>query len=267
MIQESELVPYHLSPPPGERIVVLAPHPDDETLGCGGTLRLLTGAGKEVKVIFLTSGDKGGPDQEARPLPGSSGQHGGTCVTDYALMREREAERALRVLGVSDYEFFRFPDREIHEQYHGALQRVMRTAEAFMPDTIYAPSMVELNPDHRAAAALSMEIQRRLAEGPTVSGSCSPVRIVFYEVTTPLRPNILVDITPVYRRKKKAMKRYRSQLRCSDYLGHIMAMNTIRTLTVNGPRYVEAFWRMERPLSEEDIADWLSYRKTLTPGH
>jgi hypothetical protein len=59
------------------------------------------------------------------------------------------------------------------------------------------------------------------------------------------------------------MKRYRSQLLHSDYLGHIMAMNTLRALTVNGARYVEAFWRTERPMSEEDIADWLSYRKVL----
>jgi len=266
ILQEAEIVPYHLTPPPGERIVVLAPHPDDETLGCGGTLRLLTGAGKEVKVVFLTSGDRGDPTREVPPLVHSPEPGRGTRVTDYSLTREKEAERALRVLGVSDYEFFRFPDRGIYENYDDVLQCLVETVGRFIPDSVYAPSMVELNPDHRATAALSMEIQRRCVAGSAGSGSRSPITLVFYEVTTPLRPNILVDITQVHRTKKKAMKRYRSQLRYSDYLGHIMAMNTIRALTVNGPRYVEAFWRMERPLSEEDIADWLSYRKTLTPG-
>jgi LmbE family N-acetylglucosaminyl deacetylase len=263
ILQEAEIVPYHVTPPPGERVLVLAPHPDDETLGCGGTLRLLTRAGKEVKVVFLTSGDRGDPGEEMPPPVRSPEPGRGTRVTDYSLAREKEAERALRVLGVSDYEFFRFPDRGVHEQYHDALHRVMNTVEEFMPDTIYAPSMVELNPDHRATAALSMEIQRRCAAEPAGPGSRSPVQIVFYEVTTPLRPNVLVDITPVYRKKKRAMKRYRSQLLHSDYLGHIMAMNTLRALTVNGARYVEAFWRTERPMSEEDIADWLSYRKVL----
>jgi len=263
MIQESEIVPYHLSPPPGERIVVLAPHPDDETCGCGGTILLLIRAEKKIRVVFLTSGDRGDPTRS--PVIRWSGPSEGACVTDYSLMREKEAKSALGVLGVSDYKFLRFPDRGIHEHYQEALQRISKTVEEFSPDTIYAPSMVELNPDHRAAAALSMEIQRRYPGSSAGSDGRAPMRLVFYEVTTPLRPNILVDITAVYRRKKRALKRYRSQLRLKDYLGHITALNTLRALTVNGPRYVEGFWSLERPMSEEEIADWLSYRKTLIP--
>lgn len=250
--QESELVPYHLSAPPGERVVVLAPHPDDETLGCGGTVRLLVEAGKAVRVLFLTSGGKGDPSLEA-----SGGE------ADYSLMREREAERALRVLGVSDYEFLRYPDRGIYEHYQDALERILGSVHDFAPDTIYVPSMVELNPDHRAAAALSMEIQKRYLPHPAGADRAVPVTLVFYEVTTPLRPNVLVDITPVYRRKKRAVKRYRSQLKVMDYLGHSDALNIIRALTLNGPRYVEAFWAVERPLGDEDIVRWLSYRETL----
>jgi len=264
--QESELVPYHLSPPPGERVVVLAPHPDDETFGCGGALRLLVGAGKKIMVMFLTSGDRGDPTEEVSPPDHFREQGRGSRVTDYSLMREREAERALLVLGVPDYEFLRFPDRGIHEHYHEALKRLLESVESFGADTIYSPSMVELNPDHRAAAALSMEVQRRCIGRPVGNNVPAPIGIVFYEVTTPLRPNILVDITPVYKRKKRAMKRYKSQLRHSDYLGHITALNTVRALTVNGPRYIEAFWYIDRPLSEEEIAQWLSYRKTLSPG-
>lgn len=265
-ILESELVPYHLSSPPGERVVVFAPHPDDETLGCGGTIGLLAGMKKKVKVLFLTSGDKGGPAL-ADTLPGRSGEAGGTHLTDYALMREGEAERALRVLGVSEYEFLRFPDRGIHEHYQDALKRLLEGVESFGAETIYSPSMVELNPDHRATAALSMEIQRTSMRSSSEGGCQVPVRIVFYEVTTPLRPNTLVDIDSVYRRKKRALKKYRSQLKYTDYLGHITALNTMRALTVSGPRYVEAFWCVETPLGSQEIADWLSYRGMLTAGY
>jgi LmbE family N-acetylglucosaminyl deacetylase len=245
MLQESEIIPYHHSPPPGERVLVLAPHPDDESLGCGGTIRLLLNAKKNVKVIFLTSGEKADPN------------HTLAHSTAYSLLREKEAEAALRVLGVSDYDFLRFPDREIHVRYRNVLKRLLKAVEEFMPDALYSPSMIELNPDHRTAAALSMELQR----SATCGVDPSPLRVVFYEVALPLRPNILVDITSVYRRKKSAVKRYKSQLKLMDYLRHITALNTIRSLTVNGSRYVEAFWSIDRPLSDEEISGWLSYKQ------
>ena len=259
MLNESEIIPYHLSPPPGERVMVLAPHPDDETLGCGGAISLLIDAKKEIKVLFLTSGDKA--------ESGGKGFSDEGHITKYSLLREREAESALRELGVSEYEFLRFPDREVHAHFQDALQRLLKQVEEFIPDTIYAPSMVELNPDHRAAAALSMEIQSRFVRSSGEGSGQALIRIVFYEVTTPVRPNTLVDITPVYRRKERAMKRYRSQLKLADYLGHATALNTVRALTVNGPRYVEAFWCVETPLSREEIANWLSYRGVFTAGY
>ena len=256
MLQESEIIPYHVSNPPGERVLVIAPHPDDETLGCGGALGLLVDAKKNIKVVFLTSGDKA--------ESGGKGFSDGNYIAEYSLMREEEAERALRTLGVSDYEFLRFPDREVHEHSQDALQRLLKQVKEFMPDTIYTPSMIELNPDHRAAASLSMEIQGRYTGGADRSDLSAPLRLVFYEVTTPLRPNILVDITSVYGRKKRAMKKYRSQQKLMDYLGYITALNTVRALTVNGARYVEAFWCIESPLGSEEIADWLSYREMPT---
>lgn len=213
-------------------------------------LPLSNGRSKEGLFPPLAKGGVGGFSGEAR-------------ITEYSMLREKEAERALGVLGVSDYSFLRFPDREIHKAYEGALKRLLSLVGEFIPDTIYTPSIVELNPDHRTAAALSMEIQRMSTQGPPHGGELSPVRLVFYEVITPLRPNILVDITSVYGKKKKAVKRYKSQLRLMDYLRHITALNTIRALTANGPRYVEAFWYIEKPMSNEDIAGWLSYRESL----
>ncbi len=279
MLQESDIIPYHLSHPPGERTVVLAPHPDDETLGCGGTIRLLLKSKRPVKVIFLTSGDKADPSNKLSQIvqidnppyasllnegPGippllkvgttrNRGGRGGLLnkshvITEYALLREKEAMGALKVLGVSDYEFLRFPDRELDAYYKDALESLLEIVRTYMPDTIYSPSMIELNPDHRTTAALSMEIQR-INKG----------KIVFYEITTPLRPNILVDITAAYTRKKRAIKKYKSQLKIRDYLKHITALNTFRSLTVDGPCHVEAFWCVDKPLSGEDIARWLSY--------
>ena len=80
MMLESDIIPFSAVPPFGERALVLAPHPDDETLGCGGTIRLLLVANKRVKVVFLTSGEQ------------ADHSHNNT---DYAVLREKEAGKAL----------------------------------------------------------------------------------------------------------------------------------------------------------------------------
>ncbi len=255
MLQESEIIPYHLSQPSWEKVLVLAPHPDDETLGCGGVIRSLVESKKRVKVIFLTSGDKGEP---AHPLSGI--KHAGEHITDYSLMRENEAIKALSVLGVSDYEFLRFPDRELHLHSGKILERLLKIAGEYAPDAVFSPSIIEFNPDHRTTAQVSLKMHRTMNSEDKKGVRCS---LVFYEVTTPFRPNMLVDITSVYNRKKKAIKKYKSQLKVTDYLSYIAALNTVRSLTVRGPRYVEAFWIVEAFAADEDIANWLSYQTAM----
>ncbi len=282
MIRESDLVPFTVSHPKGSKVLILSPHPDDETLGCGGTIRLLLQRKIPIKVIFLTSGDKADPSHKLSqivhyknpPTPpflphsggfaeakkgGKGGLHNSSSdrnhITHYALLREKEAMKALKVLGVSDYEFFRFNDRELHVSYTSVIDRLLFAIEAYKPDTIYSPSMVELNPDHRVTAALAMDIQRMKN-----TNNVPPLRIVFYEIAIPLRPNILVDITSVLRIKKRAINKYKSQLKLIDYLRHVIAINEMRALTVQKARYVEAFWVMEKPLSDTGVSTWLSYQ-------
>jgi len=245
MLLESELMPFSVSPPIGENVLVLAPHPDDETLGCGGTIRLLVEAGKKVKTIFLTSGDKA---EEA-------GNH-----REYSLMREKEAEKALGVLGVADYDFFRFPDRELSDNYDAVHDRIGQAMNILMPDAVYCPSMLELNPDHRTSAEILLDMQRSLS---TREKGAESIKVLLYEVTTPIRPNVLVDISSTFRYKKRAVKKYRSQLRLIDYLQYATALNTFRSLTVDGPRFVEAFWMLSMPLQDDALQEWMSYRRPL----
>jgi LmbE family N-acetylglucosaminyl deacetylase len=276
MMQESEIIPFHTSPPAGERALILAPHPDDETLGCGGAVRLLVRSGKRVKVVFLTSGDKGDPQHplsRVRQKISAAGTKANTPgrgmptgisdeshLTEYASMREKEAVSALNVLGVSDYEFLRFPDRELNRYSDSVLESMLNIAEEYMPDSLYSSSPVELNPDHRATALIAREVQRR--NMPGVTDKKRQVTLVFYEVTTPLRPNALVDITTVQTIKEQALNEYKSQMKPIDFLSHIVSLNTVRALTVDA-RYAEAFWVATLPLSDDDIRGWLSYEKRL----
>ena len=77
------------SPPVKGRVLVLAPHPDDETIGPGGALIQHAAAGDEIHVLFVTAGTSGDPTGAADPA-------------EYAACREREARAAAEVLGVAD---------------------------------------------------------------------------------------------------------------------------------------------------------------------
>ncbi len=267
MISESEIIPYYATSPPGNRVLVLAPHPDDETLGCGGAISLLAEARKDIKVIFLTSGDKADP---SHPL--SNRAHQKTHITDYSALREKEADKALLALGVPDYEFLRFPDRGLAENFEDVFIRLLNIFKNYRPDAVYCPSMIELNPDHRTASGLAIELQKAMASPD--DKDMIPFSLIFYEVTTPMRPNLLVDVTAVYEKKKKALKKYKSQLKLVDYFRHIKALNEVRTLTVSPVRkrawgfeksckYAEAFWLADSLLTDEDIIKWLSYREDI----
>ena len=258
LVSETEIIPYNVTSPWGTRVLVVAPHPDDETLGCGGTIRLLAQSEKALKVVFLTSGDKADPAHRL-----AQRVHQKPHITDYSALREKEAQKALRVLGITDYEFMRFPDRGLADNYGAAFEYLRKIAEDFRPDAIYAPSMVELNPDHRVAAVIAMHLQRALGalKDPDFT------RLVFYEVSTALRPNMLVDITATFGKKRQAVKKYRSQLKLINYLGHVTALNTFRSLTVQRARYVEAFWTLPQPATAQEVSNWLSYQGIFNLEH
>ena len=240
MLSEIDLLPFSVSMPIGERVVVLAPHPDDETLGMGGSLRLISERGKKIKVVVLTSGEKAEADVPDRQK--------------YAFIRQKEALKAFKVLGVMDYEFLGFPDRELFENMDEAVQAVRKIIDDFRPDAIYSPSIIEINPDHRFAAELSIALSMEFTD----------IRCFFYEITVPIRPNILVDVTKFFKYKKKAVKCYKSQLKITDYLRLVKALNTYRSFTLGmGVKFAEAFLQIDEIMSKEKMKAWLSYEMPI----
>jgi len=92
-------------------VLVIAPHPDDESLGCGGTIKLLTEADTAVDVCFLTRGEQG---TEAPGLGSEAAQ------AELARVRSREACAAARVLGVDRTFFLEGRDGRLAEDRHVA---------------------------------------------------------------------------------------------------------------------------------------------------
>src|SRR3954464_13301428 len=116
-------------------VLVVAPHPDDESIGCGGTLAAHVARGDRVAVVFLTSGELGIklPPQEVWRI------------------REGEAQEAAKVLGISAVSFLRYPDWFLGEHAGAASDTLRSILHAEQPQLIYAPHALEWHPDHKAA--------------------------------------------------------------------------------------------------------------------
>lgn len=213
---ESDLIPCSASPViPARRVLVLAPHPDDEVFGCGGAISLHVRQGTPVEVVILTDGAAGAGDPADR---------------------ENESRAAAAVLGYGQPVFWRLPDRGLHCA-EALVERLANTISAMAADLVYAPSPWEVHPDHRQAALLATEAVRR------VTGS---VRLAFYEIGAPLRPNLLLDIGPVLETKARAMQCFASQLAQQDYARQLTALNQYRTYSLpHAVAAAEAFLLLE----------------------
>ena len=221
---ESELLPYeaqaHLS---ARQVLVIAPHPDDEIFGCGGAIALHRRTGVPVSVVILTGGE----------IFGDAG------------VRLQESIDAARFVGSPSVECWGLPDRGL-ACTEDLIQRMAKFIEGLGADLIYAPSPWEIHPDHRQASWLVTEALQRVRHG---------ARLAFYEVGAPLRPNVLLDITPVRDSKVRAMEAFSSQQEHQDFSGQIQALNKYRTYSLpKSVEAVEAFWLLE-PAQWSELAN------------
>lgn len=188
----------------GETLVV-APHPDDESLGCGGAIALLRESGIEVKILVLSDGTLSHPNSVKFP------------PEKLRDLREKEMLDALEILGVAadKVNFFRYQDRSVpdenSENFKNAVTRcrdyLMKTA----PQTILVPWRRDPHPDHRATYSLiksANENSARIIEYPIwlweIAESADAPR---FEEVTALR----IDISRVVEKKQKAIRSHASQ--------------------------------------------------------
>jgi LmbE family N-acetylglucosaminyl deacetylase len=214
--------------PSGERVVVLAPHMDDEVIGCGGTLARHVACGSEVTVVFLTDGRLGGKDAGA-----------GAAASDIPAIRKREAQLALAELGITRSVFLDAEDGRLGTT--PGLGEALRAAlVAARPQIVYLPFFLEEHPDHRAVSVL-------LAEA--VNGAGMSFRCHGYEVWTPLFPNCLVRIDATVEAKRRAISHYQSQLSEANYLHTALGLNAYRSsaLADGECRFAEAFYAVPLP--------------------
>ncbi|MEA2344118.1 MAG: hypothetical protein QOF63_2287 [Thermoanaerobaculia bacterium] len=220
---EAEAIPFEPQDLRGERLLVLAPHPDDEVIGCGGLVALHLREGRKVHVVVATDGAQAGN----------------------ASQREAESRAALALLGDATIAFLGFPDRQLASA-HELDDRLSTILREWKPDLIAVPSPLEIHPDH---VALSRAFCDLIARDTSLFADLAVARVAFYEVSAPLRPNALVDITSVADAKYAAIATHESQSAVRDYTSYARGLNSWRTMTLPPHvKFAEAYWTIALPL-------------------
>jgi LmbE family N-acetylglucosaminyl deacetylase len=163
------------------RAVVLAAHPDDESLGCAGTMALLADAGATVTLVIATDGDatKGSPH-----VPGQTAER-----------RRFEAERSASILGAA-VRFLGLPDGRLPACIDALEDAIRSTVRDLEPDVVFLPWFLDGHPDHQAVSDAFVNVAEHLTP---------PVDAWGYETWTALPPNRLVDISAAYERKAASL--------------------------------------------------------------
>jgi LmbE family N-acetylglucosaminyl deacetylase len=200
--------------------VVVAPHPDDEVLGCGGLIAAHREAGAEVTVILLTSGARGDPAGREDPAA-------------LAARRVAESRAALERLGGASILLLDLPDGGL-ESLPGLAGLLEARIQELAPRTLLFPSPFEIHPDHLSAAHATLAAVTGREPGP---------RLLAYEIGAPPPVNLLADVTGFMAQKERAVLEFQSQLPHQDLVGKMRALARARTINVDDPhvRYAEAF--------------------------
>ena len=187
---------------PAKRLLVLAPHPDDDVLGCGGVIALNQLKGGQTIIVYFSNKKN--------------------------AVRKHEAEDSAKILGAET----RFWDVS-EDEVDGKVPKLMdELISRFDPDVILSPGLTDPHPDHYDTASLLAQILEK---------SNFPGEIWQYCVWQPVYANRLVTIDKVIEQKKKAVKAHSSQLSDRPYLEAILGLNTYRAKMFAAGEYCEAF--------------------------
>lgn len=185
--------------------LIVAPHPDDETLGCGGAIALLRSLNCRVQILVVSDGTLSHPHSQKYPADKLRG------------LREAETQSAMKLLNVeaNAVSFLRMQDGSITTQYESAVASCRAYITEVAPEIIFLPWRYDPHADHRAtwklikAALADLPLSPRLIEYPIWDWDWEQRGILpaSLEVTT-----WRLDISTVVELKQQAIAAYRSQI-------------------------------------------------------
>lgn len=174
-------------------VLSIVAHPDDTELTCGGTVIKMAQAGYKVGVLDLTAGETG--------------------TRGNAVLREREAAKAAKVMGLAHRENLYLPDAGIEDNRAYKL-KIAQRIRALRPRTVILPYWEGRHPDHYLTGRIGYEacFLAGLSRLPLEGRPHRPHKIIYATYYVPaVRPTFVVDITAQLDRKLKAILCYSSQ--------------------------------------------------------
>ena len=212
-------VRYGFPPNSCKKALVLAPHSDDEAIGCAGTIFQLRSLGYEVVILLFAL-----PDDELEDGDGSTG-------------RLQEFFRCLSHYGNCKGMYFHYPDGDLMDHFEQAKKELRKVIEMEEPGIIFTPYIMDSHSDHRCVSLLLASVL-----------SDRDILVAMYEVWIPiLYPNYYIDISQFWEQKQSALICYPSQLEQYAILEKAKELNRLRAaLSMRRKvRYIEAFKGMK----------------------
>lgn len=216
-----------------KKILVVAAHPDDEILGCGGTLARAASEGAEISIILLGEGPTSRMEDDAEAARAEA---------------IHSAEEAARIVGAGSPIFGNLPDNKFDSAPLLDVVRIIeRESSSLTPDIIFTHHYGDLNIDHSVTNRAVLTAFRPLP-------GTRPTTILGFEIlssteytppaTMPaFTPSVYIDITSTLKTKLKALRAYEKEMRPWPHPRSYHAVEQLNTLrgTQCGTEAAEAF--------------------------
>lgn len=212
------------------KILVIAPHPDDEVLGCGGTIAKHKRLKDKIFLCIVTRAYK--PDWSE----------------SFLRNRPKEIEKSNKILGIEKTYFLNFPTAKLdtisQKELNDSISNIVKKVK---PEMVYAPYEGDLSKDHRLIFEATL-----VATRPKINSSVK--KVLIYEILSETEwgkdltkktftPNIYIDISETLKQKLEAMNAYKSELKKYP---HPRSLKIVKVLAEKrgseaGLKFAEAF--------------------------
>ncbi len=185
----------------GNRVLILAPHIDDEVIGCFGAMKSYLDRGRPVWIAYLTRSQKKGSKRTEEHV---------------ALERKQEAKEVAEALGIATDNLYFLEGEDGNLAGSEVSADLRKVVEKVQPDTIFLPCPLDSHRDHRAVTQHLLRALDRM--------DSSHVQLLIYESQSPITifyGNVLLDISSLVGEKQKILKLFKSQKNSFSFSRHL----------------------------------------------